>query len=132
MFKEVYKNGAITSKSVYEWFKRFQEGRISLEGASRAAPQKTLNPGIALTPKNIERVKQLLENDRHLTKRMICGGTGNRNRKSGSVSLILTEDLGKGKLCCRLVPHRLTPEQIEMWLGIAETSLTWQMETEIS
>ncbi|GFR07958.1 hypothetical protein TNCT_532551 [Trichonephila clavata] len=31
MLKEVYKDEAITSKNVYEWFKRFREGQTSLE-----------------------------------------------------------------------------------------------------
>ncbi|GFR18630.1 hypothetical protein TNCT_665731 [Trichonephila clavata] len=31
MLKEIYKEEAITSKSVYEWFKRFREGRTSRE-----------------------------------------------------------------------------------------------------
>ncbi|GFU21309.1 mariner Mos1 transposase [Trichonephila clavipes] len=34
-----------------------------------------------------------------------------------SVRLILNEDLDKRKLCCRLVLHRLTPEQMEMRPG---------------
>ncbi|GFX81450.1 uncharacterized protein TNCV_143001 [Trichonephila clavipes] len=34
-----------------------------------------------------------------------------------SVLLILTENLGKRKLCRRLVPPRLTPEQMEMRIG---------------
>ncbi|GFX17283.1 uncharacterized protein TNCV_1064851 [Trichonephila clavipes] len=34
-----------------------------------------------------------------------------------NVCLLLAEDLGKRKLCCRRVSHRLTPEQMEMRLG---------------
>ncbi|GFU97517.1 glypican-6 [Trichonephila clavipes] len=34
-----------------------------------------------------------------------------------NVCFILTEDMGKQKLCCRLIPHRLTPEQMDMRLG---------------
>ncbi|GFU96688.1 hypothetical protein TNCV_839141 [Trichonephila clavipes] len=34
MLKEVYKDEAITSKSVYEWFKCLWEGRTSMEDAS--------------------------------------------------------------------------------------------------
>ncbi|GFX53379.1 mariner Mos1 transposase [Trichonephila clavipes] len=63
---------------------------------------------------NIERVKQLVENDCRLTKRMIAEGRGFGIE---SVHLMLTEDLGKRKLCCRPIPHRLTHEQMEMRLG---------------
>ncbi|GFR07703.1 hypothetical protein TNCT_268071 [Trichonephila clavata] len=31
MLKEVYKDESISSKNVYEWFKRFREGRTSLK-----------------------------------------------------------------------------------------------------
>ncbi|GFW73045.1 hypothetical protein TNCV_831641 [Trichonephila clavipes] len=83
----------------------------------------TSRPKTTRTPENIERVEQLEENDRHLTKRMIAEELGITTE---SVHLVLNGDLEKRKLCCR--PHRLTPEQMEL----AETSLTCQMETEIS
>ncbi|GFV80294.1 protein GVQW3 [Trichonephila clavipes] len=108
MLKKVDKDKTITSESVYEWFKRFREGRTKLKNASRAGRPKTTR-----TPKNIERVKKLVENDRRLTKRMIAEELG---IDTESVRLILTEDLGKRKLCCRLVSHRLMPEQMEMRL----------------
>ncbi|GFV44083.1 uncharacterized protein TNCV_3572041 [Trichonephila clavipes] len=36
--------------------------------------------------------------------------------RTESVHLILTDDLGKRKLCCRLARHHLAPEQMEMLL----------------
>ncbi|GFX08492.1 hypothetical protein TNCV_4020091 [Trichonephila clavipes] len=89
-------------------------------------PGDTPRPGrpkTTRTPENIERVEQLEENDRHLTKRMIAEELGITTE---SVHLVLNGNLEKRKLCRR--PHRLTPEQSEL----AETSLTCQMETEIS
>ncbi|GFU07484.1 uncharacterized protein TNCV_2224791 [Trichonephila clavipes] len=80
----------------------------------RRLPSRAERPKTPRTPENIERVRQLVENDRRLTKRMIT-----KELRTGTeyVRLILTEDFGKQKLCCRLVPHRLTPEQIEMRHG---------------
>ncbi|GFX22723.1 HTH_48 domain-containing protein [Trichonephila clavipes] len=63
MFKVVYKDEAITSKSVYEWFKHFWEGQTSLEDAPRDSRPKTTH-----TLENIERVKQLVGNDCRRTK----------------------------------------------------------------
>ncbi|GFW05206.1 RNase H domain-containing protein [Trichonephila clavipes] len=55
------------------------------------------------TPENIERVKQLVENDHRLTMRMIA-------EELGSVRVILTEDLGNS--------YRIaTPKQMEIWPG---------------
>lgn len=105
MLKDVYKDEAITLKSVYEWFKRFTEGRTSVEDAPRAG-----RPTTARTPENIEKAKHLLANDRRLTKRMIAEELGIGVE---SARLIVTVDLGKRKLCSKLVPHRLTPEQMQ-------------------
>ncbi|GFV76751.1 protein GVQW3 [Trichonephila clavipes] len=87
MLKKVYKDEAITSKSVYEWLKRFREGRTSLEDAPRAGRPKATH-----TQENIERIMQLGENDRHLTKRMTAEELGIGTE---SVHLIIIEDLGK-------------------------------------
>lgn len=87
---KVYEDEAITSKSVYGWLKT------------------------ACNPKNIERVKQLVKNNCRLTKWMIAEKLGIGTE---STRLILTKDLRKRKLCCRLAPHCLTPEQREMKLG---------------
>ncbi|GFQ86673.1 hypothetical protein TNCT_398211 [Trichonephila clavata] len=58
-------------------------------------------PKTTRIPEKIERVKQLVENNHRLTKRMIAEELG---IDTESVRLKLTEDLGKRKFCCRLVP----------------------------
>jgi histone-lysine N-methyltransferase SETMAR len=43
---------------------------------------------------------------------------------------ILKEDLGKRKLCARVVPHSLTPEQREDRVILANTLSRWPMQKE--
>ena len=105
MLTTVYGEHAVTLKCVYEWFKRFREGRDTVEDAPR-----TGRPTTARTQENVEKVKELLARDRRLTVRMIAEELGVGRE---SAHLIVTEDLGKRKLCSRLVPHTLTPEQMQ-------------------
>jgi len=62
------------------------------------------------TEVNIAAVDDLVKNDRRITSRMIAESL---NIPKTVVLWILKEDLGKGKLCARFVPHCLTPEQRE-------------------
>jgi len=65
-------------------------------------------PSTARTDENVESVYRLLTEDRRTTLQM----TADRlNVGRETVRLIVTEDLGKRKICARFVPHALTAEQ---------------------
>ena len=70
--KRVYGDHAVTLKSVYEWFRRFREGRETVEDANR-----TGRPTTTPTPENVDNVKNLFAGDRRLTVRMIVEEVGN-------------------------------------------------------
>ncbi|GBL86312.1 Putative uncharacterized protein FLJ37770 [Araneus ventricosus] len=63
----VYEERAVTLKCVYEWFKRFREGRDTIEDALR-----TGRPTTARIPDNIQNVKKCLVKNRRVTVRMIA------------------------------------------------------------
>ncbi|GFW08131.1 hypothetical protein TNCV_2978981 [Trichonephila clavipes] len=74
---------------------------LRVYGKGRSAwktPPRAGRPKTTPKPANIERVEQLVENDRCLTKRMI---TEEQIIGTESVRLILTEDLEKRKLSSR-------------------------------
>ena len=58
--------------------------------------------------KNVEKISQLLLQNRHLSLSMLADGV-----KIGkdTVRKIVVEDWRKRKICSRFVPHSLTPEQ---------------------
>jgi len=69
---------------------------------------RSCRPSTARTEENVESVHCLLTEDLHTTLQMIadCLNIGKE-----TVHRIVTEDLGKRKICARFVPHALTTEQ---------------------
>ena len=65
-------------------------------------------PSTARTDENVESVRRLLTEDRRTTLQMIADRL---NIGKETVRQIVTEDLGKRKICPRFVPHALTTEQ---------------------
>jgi len=68
---------------------------------------RNCRPSTARTDKNVESVRLLTE-DRHTTLQVIADRL---NIGKETVCPIVTEDLGKRKICARFVPHTLTTEQ---------------------
>ena len=62
MLITVYEERAVTLKCVYEWFKRFREGRDTIEDAPRSG-----RPATARTPDNVQKVKEFLAQDCRVT-----------------------------------------------------------------
>ena len=66
------------------------------------------HPSTARTDKNVESVRRLLTEDRRTTLQMIADRL---NIGKETVRQIVTEELGKRKICARFVPQALTREQ---------------------
>ncbi|GBM85936.1 hypothetical protein AVEN_97556-1 [Araneus ventricosus] len=58
---------AVSKKCVFEWFKRFRDGKEDVEDEPRSG-----RPPTSTTPDSIERVRRLLADDRRLSLRMIA------------------------------------------------------------
>lgn len=101
--KNVYGDECMSRAQVFRWFGRFRDGREDLADDDRAPPPKTTR-----NAENIEKVKAILRSDRCVSARLIEEETG---IPKSTVYRILTEDLGKRKVCARFVPHTLTDDQ---------------------
>lgn len=55
MLQEVYGDEAMSRSRVFEWYKRFKEGREDVEDDSRSG-----RPSTSRTADNVERVKQMV------------------------------------------------------------------------
>ena len=64
MLVQVYGRKAVSRTCVYEWFKRFREGKETTEHESRSG-----RPSTKRTPEMIDKVRQMLAQDRRLTLR---------------------------------------------------------------
>ena len=89
--------------AVYKWVKRFSEGRESVTDEERSG-----RPATSRTEGSIEKVRQILRENRQLTVRKIAEQV---NIERETVRKILTEDLGMRKVCAKMVPKELTEEQ---------------------
>ncbi|XP_035211229.1 uncharacterized protein LOC118185474 [Stegodyphus dumicola] len=93
-----------TSKTMAcKWASLFKSGCTSLEDDTREG-----RPKIASTPEIIEKIQDMVLEDRRLTERDL---TEALSISLGTVSNILNVNLGFKKLCVKWVPHSLTMEQ---------------------
>ncbi|GBM04678.1 Putative uncharacterized protein FLJ37770 [Araneus ventricosus] len=67
MLVKVYGVDAVSKKCVFEWFKRFRDGKENVKDEPSSA-----RPPTSTTPDNIERVRRMLADDRRLSFRMIA------------------------------------------------------------
>jgi len=82
--------------SVFEWHRRFKEGREDVQDDPRSGQPKTQR-----TDSNMDRVRTLVRSDRRLGVRVIAEEL-NVNRET--VRQIVKEDLGMRKISAKMVP----------------------------
>ncbi|GBM80780.1 Putative uncharacterized protein FLJ37770 [Araneus ventricosus] len=85
---KVYGVDAVSKKCVFEWLKRFRDGKEDVKDEPRSG-----RPPTSTTPDNIERVQRMLADDRRLSLRMIA----EELKINRSVSNIIHEHLQKRK-----------------------------------
>jgi len=107
MLQQVYGKCALKERTVFKWVQHFQEGCEDPKDDARSG-----RPCTSIGNENINRVCSLMLSDRRLTVRMIaeelCLG-------KSSVYTILMEHLDMKKVCAKIVPKLLTPEQNLRW-----------------
>ena len=90
---------------IFEWHKGFKEGREDVVDDPRSG-----RPTTSRTNKNVERAREKVRSDCHLTVRMIANDLSmNRER----VWRIITEDMEMRKICAKMVPSLLNDGQKE-------------------
>jgi hypothetical protein len=102
--QSAFSHDAPSRSTVFSWLAEFRRGRQSLEDEPRCG-----RPPTAVTPENIELVRQLVLEDRRISVHELEALVG---IGSGSVKSILHDSLGLRKLESRWIPHTLTPEQM--------------------
>ena len=105
LLTEVYGDQCLSHTQVFEWFKKFKEGREYV-----GDDPKSGHPSTAKTQENVEKVARIVRGDRLLSIRAISELT---TINKESVRQILHDDLGMKKVCAKVVPKILTPEQKE-------------------
>jgi len=102
LLKEAYGAAAMKKTSVFEWHKRFKEGRDDVKDDQRSGRPKTRR-----TEENVEKVRKLVCTDGPLSLRMMARKL---NLHTVTVKEILTEDLGVRNFSAE-VSKKMTEQQ---------------------
>lgn len=71
MLNIAFGESTISKTRVYEWYKRFQEGREDVEDDERPG-----RPSTSISDENVEKVKEIIMNDRRITIREVAEDVG--------------------------------------------------------
>ena len=71
LLQEVYGDDTMSRTRLFEWHRRFKDGREEMEDDRRSG-----RPSTSRTDENVERVRQKVRSDRRITVRMIADELG--------------------------------------------------------
>lgn len=111
MMKTAFADEAMSRARVFEWFRRFKEGRESADSDPRSG-----RPSTSRNENMIARVNALVRSDRRLTVREIAEEC---EISTGSCDEILREDLNMHRVSAKFVPRLLTEDQKDQRLAIS-------------
>ena len=121
LLQDVYGDDAMSRTRVFEWHRRFKEGRDDVKDDPRSGI-----PSTSTTEENVEIVRQKVLGDRRLTVRMTANEL---DMNSERVWTITTKHLGMRKICAKMVPRLLNEQQKERRVQVCHDILE-ELETE--
>ncbi|UYV62392.1 hypothetical protein LAZ67_2000365 [Cordylochernes scorpioides] len=98
-----YGDAVMSRRRVFEWYKRFKEGREETAGNESSG-----RPSTSTTPEKADKVLELVREDRRITVREVAEKAG---ISFGSTQSIMKDILGVRRLNAVLVPKDLTFDQ---------------------
>ncbi|CAF1510471.1 unnamed protein product, partial [Rotaria sp. Silwood1] len=110
-----YGQGVVSYCTVTRWIQRFSNEQESFEDNPRSG-----RPITAITQQNIDAVKDLVNDDPHISIDYIAAIL---DISHGSVDAILKQHLGLRKITSKWVPHKLTQEQRQRRIDICIENL---------
>ena len=110
LLKKVYGDECLSRTQVFEGFKRFKEGREEI-----GDDQCPSCPSTSKTEANIEKMGEIVRQNRRPSIRAIAELI---NIDKETVRQILHNNFNKKKVCSKMVPRLLTPDQKEIRMNI--------------
>ena len=118
MLKTAFGEQAMGRSQTFQWFSRFKAGRSSIDNDERSG-----RPVCSSTPEVIERVRQIIREDRRLTIDEVSMLVGISH---GTCHKILPEDLKMRHVASKFVPRFLSVDQkqhrLDVCLDLKENS----------
>ncbi|KAG5314524.1 SETMR methyltransferase, partial [Acromyrmex insinuator] len=108
--QQVYGSQCLGRTAVFEWHKRFLEGRETLED-----DKKSGRPILVRILEMIEKVRDFVANDRNASLKMMEEAL---NISRETIPTILHEDLSKTKVCVKFVPHTLLSRILNLTINV--------------
>ena len=105
MLQTAFRPSCINRASVFEWHKRFKEGRESERDDERCGRSKEVR-----TPGLIGQIKNFMDKDRRVSIETI---SAQFNVSMGIVHTIIREEMKMREICARFVPRVLREDQKE-------------------
>ena len=103
MLKEAFGEQALSQARTFEWFKRFKDGRESVEDDKHSG-----RPSTCTTPEMIAKVREVILEDRRQTIHDVCNRVG---LSYGSCQCILADELNMRRIAAKFVPRLLNNDQ---------------------
>jgi hypothetical protein len=105
MLKEAFGDNAMSQIKTFLWYKRFKDGRTSVDDDERSG-----RPSTSKTPENIANVHEAILADRRRTIHDVCEIVG---LSYGTVQRIPSDDLNMRRIAAKFVPLLLSNYQKE-------------------
>jgi histone-lysine N-methyltransferase SETMAR len=103
MLQEAFGDNAMSQRKTFLWYKRFKDGRTSVDDDERSG-----RPSTSTTPENIAKVREAILADRRQTIHDVCETAG---LSYGTVQRILADNLNMRLISARSVPRLLSDDQ---------------------
>lgn len=116
MLENCFGSDTLKKTAVYEWHERFRSGRESVEDDERSG-----RPSTSKTDENINKVREMLINNRKLTIRELAEDL---NIAYGSIQDIVVNDFGLRRVAAKLVPKELNFMQKRDRVDIAKDMIS--------
>ena len=105
MLQTAFRPSSMNRASVFDWHKRFKEGRESVRDNETCGRSKEVR-----TPELIGQIKNFMDKDRCVSIETI---SAQFDVSVGTVHTIIHEDLKMWKICAKIVPRVLREDQKE-------------------
>ena len=115
MLTVAFGESTMSKTRVYEWYKRFKEGREDVEDDDRPG-----RPSTSITDDNVEQVKKMILENRRITIREVADDVG---ISFGSCQAIFSDVLGMKRVAAKFVPKLLNFDQKQCRVDIAQELL---------
>jgi len=103
LLQEDYGDDTMPRTHIFEWHRRFKEGKEEMEDDYRSG-----RPSTSRTKENVQCVKEKVRSHHRLTFRMIADELDMNSEK---VWRIITEDLEMRKICAKMIPRLLMKDK---------------------